>query len=131
MQHEQKKYTKLLNGNIFSGSPRKSPLVPLFTDVASQQNKLEVLSFTALAYPIPSRNDFRWFRNTNGQWLNLLNDAIFKIDTQGLQSNLTILTVNKSLFGPYLLTVKNTIGHFEQIFHIIPEGKVFLSNLEV
>jgi hypothetical protein len=99
----------------------------VLTNVTSQQNKSAVFSFTALAHPVPSENDFQWFRKANGQWHSLLNDAAFKTDTIGLQSNLTILTVNRTLFGMYKLTVKNSIGDFEQTFHLVLEGKNFLS----
>jgi hypothetical protein len=100
----------------------------LLTNVTSQQNKPAVFSFTALAHPVPAKNDFQWFRKANGQWLPLLNDAAFKTDTIGLQSNLTILTVNRTLFGMYRLTVKNSIGDFEQTFHLVPEGKSSLTS---
>jgi hypothetical protein len=112
-----------LNKQIILGSPRKSPLAPLLTNVTSQQNKSAVFTFTALAHPVPSKNEFQWFRKANGQWLPLLNDPAFKTDTIGLQSNLTILSVNRTLIGMYSLTVKNSIGDFEQIFHLVPEGK--------
>ncbi|XP_060575521.1 synaptogenesis protein syg-2-like [Ruditapes philippinarum] len=104
-------------------SPRNSPLVPLLTNVISQQNKSAVFSFTALAHPVPSKNDFQWFRKANGQWYPLWNDAAFKIDTFNLQSNLTILIVNRTLFGMYRLTVNNVIGGFKQIFRLVQEDK--------
>ena len=108
-----------------AGSPRNSPLSSLHTNVTSQQNKSAVFTFTALAHPVPSKDDFRWFRYANGQWLPLLNNPAFRIDTNHLTSNLTILSVNKTLFGTYRLIVKNLIGDFEQIFNLLPEGNIF------
>lgn len=102
--------------------PRPSPFVKLEENVTSALHEPAVLTFTALAYPTPGQDDFRWYRLLNSTWLLLLDNEQFRIFTSNLQSNLSILNVNHTYFGMYKLEVKNSIGTYKQHFYLSHEG---------
>jgi hypothetical protein len=99
-----------------------SPKLQIKTAIRTAEHNSAVLTFRTVAYPKPFKEDFLWFRWYNNEWKPLKNDQAFQIDTETLESNLTIYYVNKTFYGIYKLIVKNTMGQYEQMFLLQPEG---------
>jgi hypothetical protein len=98
-----------------------SPYLQIKTAIRTAEHNSVVFTFKTVAYPKPSKEDFYWFRWYNNEWKPLKNNKTFQIDTEALESNLTVYNVNKTVYGIYKLIVKNTIGQYEQMFLLQPE----------
>ncbi|XP_053372489.1 protein turtle-like isoform X5 [Mercenaria mercenaria] len=103
--------------------PRPSPTPQLKENIRVAQHQEAVITFTTVAYPEPTKNDFKWFKWNNLQWISLINSVAYQTDTLGLQSNLTVKNVDKTSYGKYKLLVTNAIGNHVCIFNLLPEGK--------
>ncbi|XP_053372487.1 uncharacterized protein LOC123561230 isoform X3 [Mercenaria mercenaria] len=108
---------------VNEGLPRPSPTPQLKENIRVAQHQEAVITFTTVAYPEPTKNDFKWFKWNNLQWISLINSVAYQTDTLGLQSNLTVKNVDKTSYGKYKLLVTNAIGNHVCIFNLLPEGK--------
>ncbi|XP_053391086.1 synaptogenesis protein syg-2-like isoform X2 [Mercenaria mercenaria] len=121
-QHNYKQSVKQLHLYV-KCLPRPSPFIQLKENITVAQHQEAVITFTTVAYPEPTKKDFKWSKWNNLQWMSLINDAEYQIDSEGLQSNLTVRDVDETSYGKYNLIVTNTIGNHVWIFNLLPEDK--------
>ncbi|XP_060594068.1 uncharacterized protein LOC132748462 isoform X2 [Ruditapes philippinarum] len=103
-------------------SPRPSPAVDLQEHIFTSERKTVVLTFVALAHPAPTKAGFKWLKEQQKSiWIYLQESDRFHIVTSGLQTNLTISNVSEKDLGNYRLTIENSIGIYDQSFHVLNE----------
>lgn len=109
-----------------SGSVRKSPYVPLQTNVSSALHGNAAFQITVQAYPVPSPDNFTWLKcveicekvQDNGNIIIQITD---------LKTELYIQNVGESDAGQYKLVVTNGIGDgLEQNFFLSLKGTVLV-----
>ncbi|WAR09040.1 hypothetical protein MAR_018998, partial [Mya arenaria] len=107
------------------GSARRPPEVNVKLIYNARQHENATLVYQIVAYPEPKPSQFVWKRCMNTSCAPLPNDIKkFKIDTEGLSSNLTVLDVQIEDYIIYQLSVFNGVGDsLVERFHLRPTGK--------
>ncbi|XP_060575978.1 uncharacterized protein LOC132733354 [Ruditapes philippinarum] len=77
------------------------------------------LTFTAIAYPMPSSDGFKWYKQISNEWIPLQSNKDVQISVIGLETNLTIVNVTQANLGQYRLTVENSVGIYNQYYFLI------------
>ncbi|XP_052811780.1 nephrin-like [Mya arenaria] len=106
-------------------SARRPPEVNVKLIYNARQHENATLVYQIVAYPEPKPSQFVWKRCMNTSCAPLPNDIKkFKIDTEGLSSNLTVLDVQIEDYIIYQLSVFNGVGDsLVERFHLRPTGK--------
>jgi hypothetical protein len=81
------------------------------------------VTFTAIAYPTPSFNEFKWYKEISNEWIPQQSSKDVQISVIGLETNLRIFNVTQANLGKYRLTVENSIGKYNQHYILIQKGK--------
>ncbi|KAH3797283.1 hypothetical protein DPMN_150861 [Dreissena polymorpha] len=103
------KYFALRQPKIFidvAGAPRRSPNRDILNNVSSAHNENVTLVFYAIAYPTPQ---FSWHKCAP-TCTQITDGMKYKIVSEDLVSNLTVLNIQQSDYGSYQVVVSNTIG---------------------
>ncbi|XP_060576865.1 uncharacterized protein LOC132734171 [Ruditapes philippinarum] len=77
------------------------------------------LTFTAIAYPTPSSDGFKWYKKISNEWIPLQSNKDVQVSVIGLETNLTIVNVTQANLGQYRLTVENSVGIYNQYYFLI------------
>ncbi|WAR07621.1 LOW QUALITY PROTEIN: CEAM5-like protein [Mya arenaria] len=106
-------------------SARRPPKVDVQLIYNARQHENASLVNQIVAYPVPKPSQFVWKRCMNSSCAPLPNDMKkFKIDTEGLSSNLTVLDVQIEDYRIYQLSVSNGVGdELVERFHLRPTEK--------
>ncbi|KAH3813786.1 hypothetical protein DPMN_142254 [Dreissena polymorpha] len=106
---------------IIRCAPRASPFMPPVPKVWTKTNSSVILTYTIVAYPPPRASSaFVWRKQVNNEWF-IANDNTrinIQISQDRLQTNLSIVQVQKDDFATYTVNVENDIGSTEQTFVI-------------
>ncbi|XP_052215966.1 nephrin-like [Dreissena polymorpha] len=106
---------------IIRCAPRASPFMPPIPKVWTKTNSSVILTYTIVAYPPPSASSaFVWRKQVNNEWfiVNAYTRIHIQISQDRLQTNLSIVQVQKDDFATYTVDVDNEIGSSEQTFVI-------------
>ncbi|XP_052810172.1 nephrin-like isoform X2 [Mya arenaria] len=106
-------------------SARRPPEVDVQLIYNARQHENATLVYQIVAYPEPKPAQFVWKRCMNSSCAPLTNDMKkFKIDTERLSSNLTVLDVQIEDYRIYQLSVSNGVGDsLVERFHLRPTEK--------
>ncbi|XP_052219165.1 hemicentin-1-like [Dreissena polymorpha] len=102
-------------------SPRPSPFSPPIATAYRRRNASAILTFTFVAYPLPSDvSAYVWRKKVDDEWVLLQNNSRFRIriSNDGLQTNLSIFHLENDDFTNYSVRVNNHFGSTEQTFVI-------------
>ncbi|XP_052219306.1 cell adhesion molecule Dscam2-like isoform X2 [Dreissena polymorpha] len=106
---------------IIRCAPRASPFMPPVPKVWTKTNSSVILTYTIVAYPPPrALSAFVWRKQVKNEWLmvNANTRINIQISQDRLQTNLSIVQVQKDDFATYTVNVDNDIGSTEQTFVI-------------
>ncbi|XP_060575973.1 uncharacterized protein LOC132733349 [Ruditapes philippinarum] len=102
---------------VFKCPPR--PSWQAITNTTCSIGAPVTLTFTAIAYPTPSSDCFKWYKQISNEWIPLQSNKDVQISVKGLETNLTIVNVTQANLGQYRLTVENSVGIYNQYYFLI------------
>ncbi|XP_052214821.1 hemicentin-1-like [Dreissena polymorpha] len=111
---------------IIRCAPRASPFMPPVPKVWTKTNSSVTLTYTIVAYPPPKASSaFVWRKQVNNEWFIVNDDTRIniQISQDRLQTNLSIVQVQKDDFATYTVNVDNDIGSTKQTFVIEAKEK--------
>ncbi|XP_052218292.1 nephrin-like [Dreissena polymorpha] len=107
--------------HVETSAPRASPFMPPVPKVWTKTNSSVILTYTIVAHPPPRTSSaLVWRKQVNNEWF-IVNDNTrinIQISQDRLQTNLSIVQVQKDDFATYTINVDNDIGSTEQTFVI-------------